>query len=43
MGMGYSGHKESRLVGLVVNMSKEDRFPTIRKARKDGLSSWHCV
>jgi hypothetical protein len=34
----YSGHQDSHPVGLVVNTTKQVRFPTIRKAGKDRLS-----
>lgn len=31
----YSGHQNSRLMGLVVNKTKQARFPTIREGRAE--------
>lgn len=39
IGVQYSGHQDSQLVGLVVEMTKQARFPTIRGRRKGGCSS----
>ena len=32
-GTRYSGHLNSRLMGLLVNMTKQARFPTTREGR----------
>jgi hypothetical protein len=34
MGMQYSGPKDSHLTALVVNMTKQVRFPTIKESQK---------
>ena len=36
----YSGHQNSRLMGLVVNKTKQARFPTIREGRAE---RWPCL
>jgi hypothetical protein len=34
----YSGHQDSRLMGLVVNKTKQAGFPTIREGRAERQS-----